>query len=61
MAIWNSADSRCIFNLVEGIAVIQELAWGEETESMRALFTGEAEDSREWNAKESSIWDSDFC
>ena len=33
MAVWYSAESRCSFKIVEGIAVIQELAWGEETES----------------------------
>ena len=49
MATWHSSESRCMFRLTEGMAETQELAWGAETDSMRALLAGEAEETKVWN------------
>ena len=49
MATWHSSESMCMFKRTEGMAETQELAWGAETDSMRALLAGEAEETKIWN------------
>ena len=57
----HSSESRCMFKLTEGMAETQELAWGAETDSMRALLAGEAEETKVWNMWVSSFKDRAFC
>ena len=57
MAIWHSSESSCMFKLTEGMAETQELAWGAETDNMRALLAGEAEETKVWNMWVSSFKD----
>ena len=61
MATWHASESRCMFKLTEVLAETQELAWGAETDSMRALLAGEAEETKVWNMWVSSFKDRAFC
>ena len=58
IAIWHSSESRCMFKPTEGMAETQELAWGADTDNMRALLAGEAEETNMWV---SSFKDRAFC
>ena len=57
----HSAESKCRSRPVEGMAEIQEGAWGEETERIWALFTWEEEESRDWKAWLSCFLDRTLC
>ena len=61
IATWHSSESRCMFKPTEGMAETQELAWGADTDNMRALLAGEAEETRTWNMWVSSLKDRTFC
>ena len=61
IATWHSSESRCMFKPTEGMAETQELAWGADTDIMRALLAGEAEETRAWNMWVSSLKDRTFC
>ena len=58
---WCLSESMCMFKPTEGMAETQVLAWGSDTDNMRALLAGEAEETRAWNMWVSSFKDRAFC